>query len=162
MHDQAFTTGHAFLVDVDETHEYLAQVFAEEMGTHPFPGVIETIVSDLLLYTFCGDQVEGERVLERRLLRLHFGELQSIKIARRAYELLYQTMGIQGQRQLLGSFDYHYDKERRLVLVRGTLTPKRQYRQDIDATLAELEQLIANGDYVPERLRRLVHEHRIS
>jgi hypothetical protein len=161
MSVKTFKIGVSFLIDLYDSYEYLKKELTEELGNSPFKGICENIISDALLYTFHGDQSTGERIIEKRLIRHNVEKIRAILITRGLFDSLHDALSISGQKDLVDHYEYHYDPELMSLMVRGLKTKAGNFfHKSLEDSIHETEELIDNGGYVPDRIRRAIHEYR--
>lgn len=159
-------TDERFLVDLDEVVCVLRRIVEEEAGAVFWANMGEQMLVRMLDSLFYGSLLSGERLMEQMFKERGASELAAIKGSRLAYTTLVRCLGLEQAEQLgTGFFEYQLLPEINALLVfrvemdLGARSVRARVN-DTDLYLLELEQSIDAGDYVPERLRRIVTERR--
>lgn len=161
MRNQAFTTGIPYFIDISPVCDYLTDTLRDEIG-HLFSVQLDAIVEDLFLYIFRGEQSKGERVIEKRLADLYIEQMKAILLVRKLFDKAYFCLDVDSQAQLLGDFDYRVSSSSCTLYVKRSSKPHLRPRQlSYDEMVDEMEKSIESGSYVPERMRRALHDYQL-
>jgi hypothetical protein len=149
MHNgQAFRSGESFIIDIFDFYHSLRDRLGNELGMVVFEPQLKSIIDDIVMYTFHGDQSKGERVVEAYLIKLFCPELMAIKLSRRLFELFFDVLRVKDTSQLLGRYTSVINYDAYTVYISLAVDTKLHTRalEPLDAELDDA--------WIPERQRR--------
>lgn len=157
------TTGEQFLLDLDELIMQVRKHLKEQTLHPAWDYRLDAVLSILLDNLFYGSVLYGERELEKKLRQYGMDEIQAIKSSRLFFSILQNSLNLSSPEELgHGLFEYQLFIEHSALLVRRSEMSRRTpySTTTIEIMANAIEQSIQCGDYVPERLRRVVAERR--
>lgn len=154
-------TGEHFLLDLDELIVQVRARLTDQTPIPPWNTRVEPLLTGMLNSLFYGSVLHGERELEKKLKEYGFEEMEAIRSSRFFFKLLQNSLGMNSPVEMGdGLFDYQLLLEESCVVVhRAKMTPRpRRTPTSLEMMAHAIDESIQCGDYVPERLRRLVAE----
>lgn len=147
-----------YVFDLSTLYHEVRSYLHEQTGA-AFVDRVNRVIDDIYLYIFEGEQHRGEQVLARTFQELMVTPATIRPYIHRFFSIAYESIGVGNANQLvLMEYKYQLADNRESIMVVRPRSSRARAANPLTSMIDNLEKSIAEGDYVPERIRRLLDE----
>jgi hypothetical protein len=157
-----------FLYDMESAVEVIRGAIVDAIGPYTFEPMYMRLFEYAIDYVFQGRISMAERHIEKQLMHHGVAHYNAIIASRKVFERIFEIFEVDNEAAFTGAnYDYRiYHDERQVSVMKSNRNKVKGFNfltrseTNVETMIAEIQQTIDEGGYVPDRMRRILDEHR--